>query len=297
MALNNRPGISERTRSIIWETAARLNYIPDQRARELRLGRQAEVALAVSPDLTSNVGTVSRLFALRLLTSLTDQLRAQGLRPLPLQISTDCSRSALALVIGDGQWFDQWQPILPEVPIVLAGGTHPDPRIVACLTHDHRAYVREVVTHLRRGGAGHIALLREAHDSNYQQAITDELLEQMPTTVITATIDPDGAQAAATRAVRAGADAILSLLPFPGAILQGIRATGARCPDDILVVVRAEGLIESQTVPAVTALSMCGQASAEFIMRTVNAVLSGDTVVENSLPHELLIRASSQREV
>ncbi len=288
LVLNNKPGISERTRRLVWQAAAQLHYSPDERARELRLGRQSHIALAVDPALTQDAGEVSRLFALRLLNSLSEELRIRGLRHVSLQEST---AAAAAIVIGNVAWH-----VEPGTPVVVAGIPGKHPHVAARLEHDHAGYVRDVVDHLRAQSVDHLVLLREPGADNYQHLVTEHLQNStLRTTVITAQIRPDAARAATRAAVAAGGDAILSLLPFPGAILAGLADEGLRTPDDVIVVVRGEGLLETQTTPQVTSLSMCGHRCAELIAAALDAVLAGERDLDVVLPHELVVRDSSRR--
>jgi DNA-binding LacI/PurR family transcriptional regulator len=300
LALNGKPGVAAQTRSAVWEAANRLGYRPDERARNLRLGQQSDVALIVDPALTADVGEVSRLFALRLMSTLTSILRQRGRRVFPVSGGADCSTCGVVLVIGASPWFEQLREDLPDVPFVVTGSTGPDPRVAAVLLHDHSAYVAEVLEHLRANGARHIALLRETEGGNYQDEVTEFISmgahdRGLGLSVYPTRIRASDTEVAARAALRDGADAIVSLLPFPGAILNGL--SGRRTPEDVLVVVRGEGLLESQTEPPVTALSMCGEASAQLLADTVEAVLSGGFGIHRNLPHRLIIRRSSSREV
>lgn len=300
LALNGKPGVSEQTRAAVWEAANRLEYRPNERARNLRLGQQSDVALIVNPALTQDVGEVSRLFALRLLSTLTSILRQRGRRAFPVSCGADCGTCGVVLVIGASPWFDQLREDLPDVPFVLAGCAAVDSRIAAVLHHDHQAYADEVLAHLQANGARHIALLREVDGGNYQDEVTGHLAigtkaRDLRFTVHPARIRASDAQEATRHALTAGADAVISLLPFPGAILTALG--DRRAPDDVLVVVRGEGLLESQTEPPVTALSMCGQASAHLLADTVEEVLAGGFGLARTLPHQLIVRRSSSRQV
>jgi DNA-binding LacI/PurR family transcriptional regulator len=206
----------------------------------------------------------------------------------------------VAVVIGAAPWFEQLRQDLPDVPFVVAGSDAVDSRIAAVLQHDHGAYVAEVLEHLQANGARHIALLREGNGGNYQDEVTHHLTagtraRGLRFTVCPSRIRAADAQTATREALAQGANAIVSLLPFPAAILAGL--ADRRCPDDVLVVMRGEGLLESQTQPPVTALSMCGQASAQLIAETVEDVLVGGFGISRTLPHRLTTRNSSTRAI
>ena len=300
LALNGKPGVAEQTRTAVWEAAHRLGYRPNERARNLRLGKRSDVAIIVNPGLTADAGEVSRLFGLRLMNTLTSILRQRGRRVFPVSGGDDCSTCGVVLVIGAFPWFEQLRADLPDVPFIVAGSAPTDSRVAAALHHDHPVYVTEVLDHLQANGARHVALLREVRGGNYEQEVTTELAGQSRVRGLALTVHPTRIRAAdaheATRAALAeGADTIFSLLPFPGAILTALGDRSA--PDDVLVVVRGEGLLESQTDPPVTALSMCGEGSAELLADTVEEVLAAGFGIHRSLPHRLIVRRSSAREV
>jgi DNA-binding LacI/PurR family transcriptional regulator len=78
-------------------------------------------------------------------------------------------------------------------------------------------------------------------------------------------------------------------------VLAGITSTGARVPEDVLLVGRTEGAVEAQTQPPVSVLSMQAIGCAELLLDTIDKALSGQRLVDRTLPHRLIVRESSIR--
>ncbi len=92
-----------------------------------------------------------------------------------------------------------------------------------------------------------------------------------------------------------GADSVFLMLPFPGPVLDAIRAAGADVPQDVIVVGRGEATLEAQTNPPTSAMSMMAVNTGRLIVQGVDRFLAGETGIDMVAPHELIVRQSSLR--
>lgn len=298
-ALSGAPGVADDTRARVAAAADEMGYVPSAVARQLRGSVPGPVGLYVSSALVSEFEQMPRLFAHRLVRHLSDGLgqRGHGLVHVSDVPETDL---ALLLVISDVPVDPFWARSMPGVPVVVAGHRTSDPAVVANPQHDHRAYCEEVVEHLVSQGAQHLAILRHTQPGAYNE-VTSEMLADvvrdggLRVDIYTGEFDPVQCERLAGQAVREGADAVFSMLPLPRSVIAGITGTGARVPDDVLLVGRTEGAVEAQTQPPVSVLSMQAIGCADLLLDIVDSVLEGRPPPTRPLPHRLILRESSRR--
>jgi LacI family transcriptional regulator len=279
--------------------AEELGYVPSSVARQLRGSARGPVGLYVDNALVSEFEQMPRLFAHRLVRHISDGLAQRGFGVLHVREDPDADL-ALLLVISDLPVESFWTRSAPGVPIVVAGHQSSDPAVVANLQHDHEAYSLEVVEHLLAGDARHLAILRHSLPGAYNEITCQTLADTardagLLVEVHAGEFDPRQCEELAARAVRDGADAVFSMLPLPRSVLAGITSTGARVPEDVLLVGRTEGVVEAQTQPPVSVLSMQAIGCAELLLDTIDKALSGQRLVDRTLPHRLIVRESSIR--
>ena len=302
LALSGRKGVTEATRERVRAAARELKYRPNMTARNLRGGTLGPVGLVVDPALIEDVQEVSRLFAHRLLLTLNAGLADLGIPAV--YVSPDAVNLpavSIIVILGRPPLSADLLSQLGDVP-VLAAGFDPDeePAAKANFQHDHGAYAADLVAHLREQGATTLTILCEDADVNYSRVGSEAVLKaateaDLTVEVVSCEIDPEVVQAQTARAVRAGSDAIFAMFPFPGAVLDGVADAGKIAPDDVLVVDRAEGTIESEVRPRVTSLSMESLGSAAVLLAAIERLLANDTPESVALPHRLIVRESSTR--
>lgn len=94
-ALNNKPGISEKTRKRILDICAELNYIPNTSARELTAGHSNTIAISMGPH-----DFVASRYLGMLWPALSSAIRKKGQNLLPVEQDTDISQITGAILLG-----------------------------------------------------------------------------------------------------------------------------------------------------------------------------------------------------
>ncbi|PSW20746.1 LacI family transcriptional regulator [Photobacterium sanctipauli] len=94
-ALNNKPGISEKTRKRILDICAELNYVPNTSARELTGGHSNTIAISMGPH-----DFVASRYLGMLWPALSAEIRKRGQNLLPVEQDTDISKVSGAILIG-----------------------------------------------------------------------------------------------------------------------------------------------------------------------------------------------------
>lgn len=305
LALSGRKGVAEATRQQVLEAARRLNYRPNLTARALRGSATGPVGIVIDSRLTENVGYVSRLFIHRLLHELNSGLSQRGVPVIYIEPDTTQVLSALSvlLVLGERTLSDELATQLQHYPVISAGrGAPNDTYSLVNYQHDHAAYAADVVNHLVEQGATKLAVICDEEAANYSRTGSAAVAQAaadagLPCEVFECAFSSDAVQKTVGDAVHSGADAMFVMFPFPGAVLSAVRDLGLRAPDDVLIVGRAEGTIEAEVYPNMSALSMEAIPSARIILDALGQLIDGKTPVEQVLPHRLIKRATSLRHV
>ena len=306
--------ISEETRMRVQRAAEELNYVPDQRARALRLSRSGAIALVV-PEVNNAVFAavytgVQSVCAQRQTAVLLGQID-------PSDAGTV---TALSTLIGNGrvdgvvlqrseQFTDQdlSDVVDVNVPVILFNSTLPSrPGSVAL---DDFAPIEVALAHLRDLGHGDVGFIGGPvhHDAaSRRRAAFGELTERWGMTAAPGWEAPAGWDAeAGYRAM----DTLLSLPDRPSAVLvaninAGIGALaaaherGVRVPDAISLVAIQETWIADYTVPSLTTVRMpmeqAGARAATMLLDHLDGAALADVVVDEPAP-QLVVRASTAR--
>lgn len=301
MALNGSPRVAEATRARVLACARELDYTPDPAARALASPRHRNVSLVLAPSLIDEFDSTSRLFAHRLLLTLDELLARAGLTVSRATV-TDGSmldQSSVVVFIGDDECFDNVK-VREGTPVVSAGRVSSAREPAASLVHNQANIAADLLAHLSSQGCSRLAIIRCREPGNYSESGPHALSEwadryRIMLDVWDIDFTAESCRAAAKSAVLNGADGLFVMAPFPAAALRGVAAAGREVPADVLVVGRGEGILEAQTSPAMSAMSMEAVPCANEIADAVRRVLSGERGFAIPLPHKLIVRASSLR--
>lgn len=303
MALNGNPAVAIETRERVRLAAAALNYRPDATARALQDGhRSASVGLYVQRALTEDFESASRLFTHRLIRLITDSLAGQSTTLIEIAHLEDSRISELSIlvVVGDEPIDHGFYRANPSTPVIVAGHSSREKNVVAQLNHDQHAIAADLTDHLLAQEVRSLSVIRFREPGNYSESGSAAIRASgeaagLAVEIIEVGFSPSEVRAATCEAVVTGSDALFVMLPFPGAALAGVHDAKARAPEDVVVVGRGEGVLEAQTEPPTSSMSMLALASGAALVEVVGRVLAGESGIEVVLPHELTCRRSSMR--
>lgn len=162
---NERPGVSEATRTHILKMADELGYQPDPRARELRTGKATTMGLIVR--------NVANPFFNEIFMGMQERAVEDGISILAMDSRYDLERekkhvetlalrrpAGMALVpVGDASSVKLWQRLRPETPLVVVNARSSAAPETPHVTPNDPAAVRLAFDHLHAFGHRRIAML------------------------------------------------------------------------------------------------------------------------------------------
>lgn len=312
-ALSGSSAIPESTRQRVHAIAAALNYRLDERARNFRLRRSGTVAL-LFPYQGASRRQLSDPFYLEIAAAIMDEFDLAGDDLLMARVPIDrddwparyvADKRVDGLILIDraiedanlsrlealGACFVVWGPQLPGQRYVSVGG-------------DSSSGAASAVEHLagrgRRqigfiGGFGHM-VETEARRRGYLRGLEQAGLPQRDA----AMIDSDFSSAGGRDAMRAlldrvpGLDAVFVCSDHMAiAAMDVIKTTGRHIPDDIAVVGYDDIPLASVSSPPLTTVRQPIQLGGQIMARKLLALIGGESVESETLPVELIVRASS----
>ncbi|MEV6308410.1 LacI family DNA-binding transcriptional regulator [Streptomyces sp. NPDC051840] len=313
-ALNDKPGVSEETRSRILAVAEEHGWVPHHAAKALTGARSGTVGLVIARSAW-DVGSES--FFLRFMTGLQSVLseRRQALLlqvvdSVEAEIATyrtwQVANRVDAVVLVDLRVDDPRPSALADLglPGVIAGGPDPKGRLPA-VSIDDREPMRRIVQHLHDTGHESLAYVCGAgemlHIARRADAFHSAAREfGVPGHLVIST-DFSGASAAkATRLLLASEDRPTAMV-YDNEILAvaglgEIRRLGLSVPADVCVVVWEDTPIAGAMEPPLTALSRdafaFGSEVAVRLLRLLDNPDEGPTDTAGRVP-ELIERRSS----
>lgn len=313
-ALNDKPGVSERTRARVRAVADELDWQPSHAARVLASSRSNTVGMVISRSAQS-FGTES--FFLRLITGLQEVLSRRRYAML-LQVigSVDeeiatyrrwASESRVdAVVLVDLRVDDPRPAALVEIglPAIVAGG--PDPTgLLPSVFVDDAAAMRAVMEHLRAQDHRAVVYVCGATElqhiaarvGSFRKYLTEYGFDEghEVTTDFSASMAAAATEAALTARQRPTAmiydNEVMAL-----AGLGVISRLGLRVPQDVAVVSWEDGAVCSAFEPGLTALTRDAFAfGADVAERMLQLIDSGDLGDYAEHVPSLVVRASTQR--
>ena len=302
--LNGQKQMSAETTRRVQEAARNLGYRLDAAASSLSRGRSSSIGVLAGESATTQAIGSPGLFWLRfddafvrrcseqdLVVSFAGEGRAQSL--------LDSGIDALVVLGSHRESVFENLRIPFGLPIV---SLDPIPQYESVqLSHDHAAIADQVCSHLDEQGCTNLAWVAMPGGERFWDPVAAALTKwckkhRMRFSSHLHDGSVEGIHAAAAAALDAGADGIFWALGNPRDVLNGIENRGKRVPDDVLLIMVSEGLIEQSMTPSVSTLSFegfgCGEAIADMCAEVVNLGTRPELV---ELPFELVVRESSTR--
>lgn len=309
-ALNNRRYVDQATKERVVREAARLGYVPNPRARNLRTGGAHGIAL-ISPMPFAIAGGPSRLGFLMEIASVAATFTIEQGMVLLLVPPVDSVRLNLDHLEIDGALLVEPSAEDPTtahfaqrgVPVVCIG-RQPGADI-PCVDLQSHATAALLLRHLHEQGARHIALLigaqaRTSHIEAEQAYL--ELARSQTRPPMICRIDEQGGEAAAQAAVRhllaerPELDGICAPVDvFAVGAVRALHELGRSIPGDVKLATRYDGILARSCDPPLTAVDLHLPIVAQTACTLLLARLRGETVpVHTALPPpELIPRRSS----
>lgn len=301
--LNRTREMSAETTDRVMHAAKELGYRLDSRASGLRRGQTDVVGVITVGNAVDMVVLHNSIFWPRFADSLVqrcseehvvvafaDELTAQPLLDsgvdalLVLGIHTEEAFESLRVPFG-----------LPTLSLAPVTGFE-----TQVMEHDASAIAKVVVEHLASQGATSVCWLTISAVAGILAGWDSELRwEANEAGLGFSSHIYDGSVEALDEIVAEelanGTDAFFALTAGTRSLLDAIEKCGRSVPDDVLVVVQAEGLVEEAMTPTVSYLSLLGAQSGATVADAAYALIHGDPVPTTSMPFSLTIKASSTR--
>ncbi|MEI6621133.1 MAG: LacI family DNA-binding transcriptional regulator [Actinomycetes bacterium] len=100
-------------------------------------------------------------------------------------------------------------------------------------------------------------------------------------------------ESALTTGETAAVDAVFGLFRNPRFLIEALRTSGRRVPDDVAVIVQSEGILEEVTTPTLSNLSLCGAHCGDLLAERAVSMGRREDVVIAGMPSELVRREST----
>lgn len=298
-ALNNRPGISQETRSHILELVHRVGYVPDAGARRLAQGHKQLIGVAPFSE-----NTIRSPYYSYLLDAIQETVYRKGYvaRVLEPQIDDPAFRDFAGFILPGLLLDDVRLPALvkSKIPTVVINRVSS----ASWLDIDNTDGMRQVVQHLQRLGHRQIIHITGSPISQtaqerllaYQQTMQEADLKTDSSFILDGAFTDLGAYRTVRQAYEKGrrfsAIAAASDDMAMGAILA-LRDLGLRIPQDISVTGFDDLPFARYTDPPLTTVRQpfheVGQACAEMLL----ALIEGRKPKSLVFPTELVVRNSS----
>ncbi len=314
-ALAGSPVISEETRRLVRDAAAKLNYRVDAAGSTLRTGftRTAGVVIPLAHAAKQNL---SDPFFLEILGGIADELAARGYSLLLHKMTADPTDWIAAvthgrrvdgvIVIGQSLHHEQLNELATAgIPMVVWGASLPDQRYVT-VGSDNETGGHTATSHLIAQGCRSIVFLGDpaapevaARLAGYRRALRDAGLRR---------------SAHLEAAVRFGGDTayhcIVSLLEaeveldgvvacsdvFAMSALRALSERGRKVPADVAIVGYDDIPFAAYTTPPLTSIRQDCHRGARLLVDKLLRAIRGERNESAVLPTELVVRPSSLRE-
>ncbi|MBW1598700.1 LacI family DNA-binding transcriptional regulator [Streptomyces sp. JJ38] len=316
-ALNGKGRLPDATRRHVREVADRLGYRPSAAARTLRTGKSGLIGLTVTTYGEEPFTFTEFAYFADMVRAATSAALARGyalvILPAPARHSTFDVWANVALdgtVVIDPADHD---PVVTElvrqgIPVVSDGRPGATLPVTAWVDNDHEAAVTGLLDHLSESGARRIGLLTGTSTDTYTRLSTTAYLQwcervgQPPVYETYPAHDPCAGAVAADRLLARPdrPDAVYGLFDPNGTdLLAAARRYGLRVPEDLLLVCCSESTVYATTEPPITTLSLkpgrIGTAVIQLLIDAIEGVGATGQTVQQVMPTELIVRASSQR--
>lgn len=298
--LSGRKKMSEETSRRVLEAATLLGYRADAKASGLSRGSAPILGVLYSgymPELISrrsslywprfNEGIVQRCSLDGTVAAFAGEKQAQAL--------IDGGVDALLVVGQNLNHFDELH--IPFGMPILAADPVPG-RTVQFAMHDEDAVADEVIGHFVDQGRRRIGWLRGAGADNMFDPWSIALhaaAQRRGAEFTVAAHDLSSSQIGSAIDVltAANVDAIFATFANSRKLATQLRLREIRTPDDVALVVLAEGVIEEAMTPAISTLSLMSFESGAIVASYCLAEIHGQPLPADGPPFELTVRESS----
>ncbi|MFA7267302.1 MAG: LacI family DNA-binding transcriptional regulator [Candidatus Nanopelagicales bacterium] len=299
--LSGRRQMSEETARRVYEAAKQLGYRADTKASGLSRGSAPILGVLYSgymPDLVTrrsslywprfNEGIVQRCSLEGTVAAFAGEQQAQAL--------INGGVNALLVLGQDLKHFDELH-IPFGMPIIA---TDPVPgRTVAFGMHDPYDIAASVIGHFIDSGRARIGWLRGDGAANMFDPWGLALTETAATlgaqfTVATHDLSAEQIGNGIDALVAEGVDAIFATFANSAKVAHAFKVRGLRTPEDIALVVQAEGVIEEAMTPSLSTLSLMSFESGATVAGYCLAEINETPAPSDPPPFELVVRESSR---
>lgn len=299
MALRDDPRVAESTRARVRGIALQLGYQPDAAARTLREGTVPLVGVLLDADDRRSFGVARTLFWALFVEAITTELSNRGVAVVCVErraIQSLWKLPLQGLVLACSNPGDVELPANPPFGLMLASrATSELPNLTSC-EHDFAQMASDALSHLYERDAQHVAML----DPDLRLDVINDMRDAYQTDCrrrgvrpILIPWDSERLSHQIQQALGEGADAIFAPWGPTIDILAAVREIGVSIPEELQLIVVAEGIIEAATTPTVTTVSYDADTSARIIADTIVRRLAGDSGSPQTLPHKLTPRGST----
>ncbi|MCS7071676.1 MAG: LacI family transcriptional regulator [Anaerolinea sp.] len=312
-ALSGSPAIPETTRSRVQAIAASLNYRLDERARNFRLRRSGTVAV-LFPYQGMSRRQLSDPFYLEIAGAIMDEFDQAGNDLLMARVPIDREDWPARYVVdkrvdglilidravddanlkrleGLGARFVVWGARMPGQQYVSVGG-------------DSRAGAADAIAHLVELGRRRIGFIggfrhmveTEARRQGYVQGLERAGLPLDDDAMIFTDFSSAGGRDSMHMLLERcpDLDAVFVCSDHMAiAAMDVIKSSGRRIPDDIAVVGYDDIPGASVSAPPLTTVRQPIQRGGKLLARKLLALIKGEPVEAETLPVELIVRAST----
>ena len=310
-ALNNRPGISEATRTRILETANRIGWAPNLRAQSLSLAKADAIGLFIARQAES---FSSERFFFNFIAGLEQTLSEHGY-DLVFHTGVDTDREIATyrlwraqgrvdgVVLVDPQEGDPRIAVLRELemPVVVVGSEAPGlPSVVG----DEKAMIDQLAAHLVERGArriGYVSLVPSLLHVRGRIDALEEFAREHGIEQVTVSCK-DATEAAGGEAI----GALLERESLPDAVIfdnemlalggmSALRAAGKTVGQDVLIASCEDSPLCRLVTPTITVASREPAGLGATAGKLLIDVIAGEPArVVADAPAEIIVRESTK---
>ncbi|MFG6448308.1 LacI family DNA-binding transcriptional regulator [Roseateles sp. BYS180W] len=311
-ALSGSSLVNEQTRQRVAELARSLNYAVNLGAQNLRLQKNRTVAVVVPYEAGSRQH-ISDPFFLSIVGAIADALTDLGMDMLLSRVDAehlgqaaqvlDSGKASGLLVIGQWRHHDQLNALAARrLPVVVWGAQLPQ-QLYCSVGGDNRLGGRLAAQHLLQLGRRQIAFLGDAalpevlhRRDGYWEALREAGLQPAPELELAAPFEVSFAQQTLERFLRQHPqiDAVLAcsdLLALQA--IQVLRSLGRRVPEDVAVTGYDDIPLAAYCDPPLSSVHQPVAEAGAVLVRTLLQLMDGHSVVPQTLPVHLVLRASA----
>ena len=310
-ALSGSPLVSEATRARIAALAERSAYAVNEQARNLARGQTRTIEV-MFPIEAGTLQQVSDPFFVDMLAALTDALAKHGHDALLTRSPPwdperpGCAflggRAAGVIFVGQGRHADEIDAFAAQHRRVVTWGAVAAGQAGCVVGSDNAGGARAATAHLIGLGRRRVAFMGDRtlpeiaqRHEGYAAALAEAGLPADPDLLFDAPFDVAGARAAAEPLVakRGRFDAVVCASDMIAlAAIAALREAGAEVPREVAVTGFDDVALAGHVHPALTTVHQRIRRGGELMADLLIGALSGAPLRSETLPAELVVRAS-----